>query len=194
MARPTEFAVDKAIERATRVFWHKGYAGASLRDLLKAMGIGEGSFYNAFKSKKALYLLCLRHYNDTVSRRRLAALQSGATAGAGVRAFFRAVLDELDDPKTPRVCLLAGSLSSDVLAERELKASVVAEMTAFANTFSARLQQDVASGTLPRRFAVEPVAQVLVTYLQGLFRAIRVLQTRTEVERQLDVLLQGLGL
>jgi len=27
------------------VFWKDGYAGTSLRDLLKVMGIGEGSFY-----------------------------------------------------------------------------------------------------------------------------------------------------
>jgi hypothetical protein len=33
-----------------------------------------------------------------------------------------------------------------------------------------------------------------VTYLQGLFRVVRVLQTRAEVERQIETLLTGLGL
>ena len=44
MGRKLEFNYERAVERATRVFWAKGYSAASMRDLLKAMGIGEGSF------------------------------------------------------------------------------------------------------------------------------------------------------
>ena len=95
MARPLEFDYDKAIDKATRVFWKNGYSGTSLRDLLKAIGIGEGSFYNTLKSKKQLYLECLKRYNDTVGRRRAAALFSPSSAKEGVRGLFRTVLDDL---------------------------------------------------------------------------------------------------
>ena len=194
MARKIEFDFDKAIERATRLFWQKGYSNTSLRDLLKAMRIGEGSFYNTVKSRKNLYLQCLKHYNDTVSRRRLNALLSETSVKAGVRAFFRTVLDELDDPRTPRVCLLAGSLSSDVLQARDLKQYVVCEMETFTRGFVERLKAAKQSGELPADFEEEVAAQVLVTYLQGLFRVIRVLNARAQVERQIDALLAGLGL
>jgi len=194
MPRKIEFDYGQAIDRATRLFWKKGYSNASLRELLGAMGIGEGSFYNTVGSKKRLYLECLKHYNDTVSRRRLEALLSKPTVKQGVRAFFQTVLDELDDPKTPRVCLLSGSLSGDVLGERELKQCVVKEMTAFSNCFTERLKSAIEAGELPRDFDVEVAAQVLVTYLQGLFRVIRVLQNRAQVERQVEALLNGLGL
>lgn len=194
MARSIEFDYDRAIDRATRLFWKKGYSNTSLRDLLKVMGIGEGSFYNTVKSKKHLYLECLKHYNDTVSRRRLAALLSKPSIRQGIRAFFKTVLDELDDPKTPPVCLLSGSLSSDVLAERDLQRSVVRDMKAFSGQFVERLEFARQSGELPRDFNAEVAAQVLVTYLQGLFRVIRVLQSRAELERQIDALLNGLGL
>jgi TetR/AcrR family transcriptional repressor of nem operon len=165
-----------------------------LRDLLGAMGIGEGSFYNTLKSKKQLYLECLKHYNDTVLRRRLAALLLGASAKEGVRAFFKAVLDELDDPRTPRICLFEKSLSSEVLAERDLKRYVVDGMAAFSDCFRQRLESARESGELPANFDPEVVAQVLVAYLQGLYQVIRVLQDRTQVERQIDTLLRGLGL
>jgi TetR/AcrR family transcriptional regulator, transcriptional repressor for nem operon len=192
--RKREFDYDQAIDRATQLFWKKGYSNASLRDLLKVMGIGEGSFYNTVKSKKRLYLECLKHYNDTVSRRRLNALMSGDSVNEGVRAFFKTVLDELDDPRTPRVCLLAASLSGDVLAERELKRCVVKDMKAFSGAFHERLQSAKKAGELPKDFNVDVAAQVLVTYLQGLFRVIRVLLTRAEIERQIEALLTGLGL
>ena len=56
MARTLEFNYPKALEKATRLFWKLGYAGTSLRPLLKAMGIGEGSFYNKLKSMDSAYL------------------------------------------------------------------------------------------------------------------------------------------
>lgn len=194
MGRKLEFDYDRAIERATQLFWQKGYSNTSLRDLLKVMGVGEGSFYNTVKSKKHLYLLCLKHYNDTVSRRRLNVLLSESSVKAGIKAFFRTVLDELDDPKTPRVCLLAGSLSTDVLSARDLGRYVVDEMQMFTRCFTERLESAKATGELPRDFRSEVAAELLVTYLQGLFRVIRVLQDRTHMERQIDSLLAGIGL
>lgn len=194
MARHREFDFDRALERATLLFWRKGYSNASVRDLLKTMGIGEGSFYNTVKSKKNLYLLCLHHYNNTVSRRRLAALASGESVQEGVRAFFKAVLDELDDPATPRVCLLAGSLAADVLRERDLKQVVVREMHGFVECFKKRLAEARERGQLATDFNADAAAQVLVTYLQGLFRVIGVVQNRSEVESQIELLLVGLRL
>jgi TetR/AcrR family transcriptional repressor of nem operon len=158
------------------------------------MRIGESSFYNAVGSKKALYLACLKHYNAVVTGRRLEALASDGPVGQAVRRFFTCVLDELDDPKTPRVCLMAGSLSTDVLADRDLERYVVGEMKTFQDAFVARLERARASRELPARYPVTATAQLLVTYLQGLFRVIRVLNSRRDVEEQLQSLLRGLGL
>jgi TetR/AcrR family transcriptional repressor of nem operon len=194
MARALEFDYDKAIDKATRVFWKNGYSGASLRDLLKAMGIGEGSFYNTLKSKKHLYLECLKRYNDTVGRRRAEALFSPSSAKEGFRGLFKTLLDDLDDPRTPRVCLLARSVSSDVLTDRELKNSVQTDMEAFVGAFSNRLKSAKDTGELPSEFDAERVAQVIATYLQGLFRTALLGYDRSQLERQVDLFLTSLGL
>ena len=89
MARALGFDYNDALDKATQLFWETGYSGASLRELLKVMGIGEGSFYNVFKSKKQLYLHCLKHYKDTIGRKRNTALLSAPTAKQGVRALFQ---------------------------------------------------------------------------------------------------------
>lgn len=194
MARALEFDYDKAIDKATRVFWKKGYSGASLRDLLKAIGIGEGSFYNTLKSKKQLYLECLKHYNETVVRRRAEALFSPSSAKEGVRGLFKTVLDDLDDPRTPRVCLVAGSVSSDVLAERDLQKFVQTDMAAFVGAFSDRLKSAKDTGELPPQFEAEVVAQIIATYLQGLYRTALLSYDRSQLETQIDQFLIGLGL
>jgi len=90
MPRTREFDYDLALDQAMRLFWAKGYSNTSLRELLKVMRIGEGSFYNAVRSKKALYLACLKHYNDVVTRRRLQAFEAEPTVGGRCGASSRA--------------------------------------------------------------------------------------------------------
>ena len=195
MARALEFDYTTALERGSRLFWETGYSNTSLRDLLKKMGIGEGSFYNTLKSKKNAYLECLKHYNATVNRKRGEALLSASTATAGVRALFQTVLDCLDDPETPsRVCLMAGSLTPEVLAEPDLREYVEQQMSMVAEIMTARLASDKEAGLLPA--AVEPrlVVPVIVTYLQGLWRMALISYDRPRFEQQIDLFLTSMGL
>jgi TetR/AcrR family transcriptional repressor of nem operon len=194
VGRRRAFDYDEAIERATRLFWATGYTDTSLRDLLEAMQIGEGSFYNSVKSKKNLYLQCLRHYNDTITRRRWEALLAESSIAEGVRAYFTAVLDDLDDPAIPSICLMAASLSTDVLAVEDLRSYVVGEVQTLQTALTGRLQDAAHAGELPTDFDAEAAAQIVVTYLQGLFRVARVLNDRSQLENQIEVLLTGLGL
>ncbi len=195
MARTLEFDYTNALERATRLFWETGYASTSLRDLLARMGIGEGSFYNTLKSKKQAYLECLKHYNATVGLRRAEAFDSAPSAALGVRALFKTVLDCLDDPKTPSpVCLMAGSLSHEVMDDPELHAYVQQQLLILVERITARLIVDKEAGLLGREVDPEVVVPVIVTYLQGLWRMALVSYDRRRFERQIDGLLIGLGL
>lgn len=53
MARPRTFDDDEVIDRAMERFWTHGYTDTSPAQLADATGIGKGSLYNAFGSKRA---------------------------------------------------------------------------------------------------------------------------------------------
>ena len=194
MGRGIDFDYDKAIDRATRVFWKTGYSNTSLRDLLKAMKIGEGSFYNTLKSKKNLYLECLKHNRATVINERQTALFSQKSAKLGVRALFKTVLDQMDDPKRPGLCLMAGSISRDVLDEKDLREYIVGEGAVFGSRFIELLKSAQESGELPRELDPTAVAQIVMTYIPGMSRAALISYDRQTIEQQVEVLLKGLGL
>ena len=194
MGRLREFNYELAVERAMREFWRKGYANTSLRDLLDAMGIGEGSFYHLFRGKKQLYLVCLARYNDLVTDRRLAILESETSVHKAVRKAFKAVIDEIHDRKNPPGCLMANSLFADVLVDRQLRKTVTREMHAFIGYFATRFARAKKLGELPRDFPVRAAAQSLVTFLQGMFRVAQTVSSKRELQRQVDTMLRGLGL
>jgi TetR/AcrR family transcriptional regulator, transcriptional repressor for nem operon len=194
MGRKLEFNYERAVERATGVFWAKGYSAASMRDLLKAMRIGEGSFYHLFASKSRLYLECLRHYNETITRQRLALLEAEPSVRKGLRNFFWGLLDDLDNPRRPYVCLMSRSLSSDVIDEGMLGSRVKSEMKLFEECLVARLERAKRAGELSADFQVEISAQIIFTFLQGYFRVVKVLKSREEMQRQIEALLTRLGL
>ena len=94
MARPREFDIDQALDRAMGVFWEKGYEGASLQDLLEAMKIARGSLYKAFDDKRGIYLASLDRYDQTIVEQEIAVLRD-PKAGDGlvrIRKMFESLL------------------------------------------------------------------------------------------------------
>ena len=62
MGRPKKFSREGVLEKAIPVFWKKGFAGASVRDLELATGVNKSSLYTEFADKEDLFLAALGHY------------------------------------------------------------------------------------------------------------------------------------
>ena len=100
----------------------------------------------------------------------------------------------MDDPKRPGLCLLAGSLSRDVLDEKDLREYIVGESAASGGSFIGLLKSAQESGELPKELDPTAVVQIILTYIQGMSRAAQISYDRQRIERQVEVLLKGLGL
>src|SRR5262249_51745137 len=100
MGRPTGFSTEKALEAAMRVFWQKGYEGASLTDLTRVMGINRSSMYAAFGDKETLFQKALKRYTEGPMGWVQAALQQ-PTARQSVKALLEGSVAFLSDPTHP---------------------------------------------------------------------------------------------
>jgi AcrR family transcriptional regulator len=104
MARPANYDREDLIKRAKIVFWKRGWAGTSLKDLEVALDTRPGSFYAAFGSKEALYKLALQQYAQE-GREKINVLCAAHGPLAALQAYPRIVVE--DPAMGGHACMLA---------------------------------------------------------------------------------------
>src|SRR6476619_4450391 len=103
--RPRAFDPHAVLERAMHVFWAKGYEGASLSDLTRAMRINRPSLYAAFGNKEQLFRKVLDRYVNGPLAYFGKALTAPKARDVIEQIFFGAV-NMAGDQTTPAGCLM----------------------------------------------------------------------------------------
>jgi AcrR family transcriptional regulator len=165
--RPRAFDPDAALDRAMHVFWAKGYEGAALSDLTRAMRINRPSLYAAFGNKEQLFRKVLDRYASGPLAYFAEALAAKKARDVIEQILFGAA-DMASDPRLPAGCLMvqgalacgdsAGSVQKETAARRA--ASEVA--------LRRRLQRAKREGDLPRNADPAELARYVMTVLQGM--------------------------
>ncbi len=134
------------------------------------------------------------YYNQTVTKARLDLFLSEESVKTGLKKYFGAVIDGFENKKLPNGCLMANSLSADVTAERDLKKYITDGFEYFEKIFADRFDQAKFQGELPKKFDSKLTAEILVTFLQGLFRVSLVNKSPSQCRRQVELFLKSVGL
>ena len=102
--RPRRFDEREALEKATQVFWSKGYDAVTIDDLVAGMGVGRPSLYAVFGDKRTIFLRVLRAYAAAKGARTAKALLSPRTLRDSLAAFMRhAVESATEEGLRPRM-------------------------------------------------------------------------------------------
>src|SRR5215469_14675866 len=167
LGRPRAFDTDKALDCAMKVFWRKGYEGASLAELTKAMGINRPSLYAAFGDKEALFRKALERYEQGPTGFIREALAE-PTARRVVERLLFGTAESICGVGHPAGCMLVqGALAAGDSGEpvrRELASHRQAVVTALAE----RLRRAQKVGDLPPHADPAALARYLMTVLNGM--------------------------
>jgi AcrR family transcriptional regulator len=165
LGRPRAFNPDTALDRAMHVFWDKGYEGASLSNLTRAMRINRPSLYAAFGNKEQLFGKVLDRYMSGPVGFFGKALALPKARNV-VEQIFLGTARMGDDSRAPAGCLLVqGALAC---GNASAKKEVAARRAAAEVALRRRLQRAEREGDLPKNADPAELAHYVMTVIRGM--------------------------
>jgi TetR/AcrR family transcriptional regulator, transcriptional repressor for nem operon len=192
MARPYEFEPDIAVDKAMEVFWQKGYAGTTPQDLLVAIGIGKGSFYNYFKSKHNLFELCLQRYRKSQADALVQFLKQPGSGKERLKAALEQLI-RLDLEGPIKKGCMAVNAAAELSTSDESTARLVRDM--FDRTESALthlVEEGQSKEEFRRDIDARSLASLIFNTVLGLRIAGLVADTPERLQRTVDAIVRVL--
>jgi AcrR family transcriptional regulator len=165
--RPRAFDLDAALERAMHVFWAKGYEGASLSDLTRAMRINRPSLYAAFGNKEELFRKVLDRYMDGPLAYFGKALAAPKARDVVEQIFFGAAR-MAGDPRNPAGCLVVQGALACGNAARSVRKEIAARRAAAKAALRRRFQRAKRERDLPPNADPAELSHYVMTVQHGM--------------------------
>ena len=170
--RPRSFDELAALEKATQVFWSKGYDGVTIDDLVAGMGVGRPSLYAVFGDKRAIFLRALRAYAERKGALAAKALLSPGTLRDSLVAFLRHAVETATEEGAARGCLLG--CVAPVVNDAEVRQFLQNAAAGAAALVEGRFRDAIATGEIPPDFPVAVRAMQVTDFARGLTMRARI--------------------
>ena len=164
--RPRSFDERDALEKATQVFWSKGYDGVTIDDLVAGMGVGRPSLYSVFGDKRTLFLRVLKDYAEKKGALAAKALLSPQTLRDSLAAFLRHVVVTATEKGSAPGCLLV--CVAPIVDDPEVRQFLQNAAAGGAALVEGRFRDAISAGEIPSDFPVAVRAIQVTDFARGL--------------------------
>jgi TetR/AcrR family transcriptional repressor of nem operon len=170
--RSKEFDPDDVLREALKTFWQRGFEATNMPELLGSMGVGRASFYNAFGSKREVFLRILDLYFETL-RAHLEGLISDATdARAAAAVLIDGILAVAKSPEANatgwRGCLIGNTALELGANDEEIVDRLKIGVEILRALFKKVISLPSSTGARRSRHEIDRLALQLVVNVQGL--------------------------
>ncbi len=165
--RPKIFDEQKALTKATNLFWEKGYEATSTEDLMQAMGLQRGSFYHTFKSKKDLYVSALNSHESYSFNEFEELLKKSQTPIATLKAAFLTLAD-CPDKEHMLGCFAGNTIAELSGIDEELVENAVKHLKRFESIMTKQIKFSQGTGELKTKEDPALLGKYLLNLWNGL--------------------------
>ncbi|MCM5663458.1 TetR/AcrR family transcriptional regulator [Galbibacter mesophilus] len=168
MARKREFNETEVLEIAKDLFWKKGYNAVSTQDLISAFGISKSSMYGAFKDKKSLFILTLRHYIENTSAKMIAILEQSTCFFPTMENILNQLIQENLGDADSKGCFIVNTAIELAPHDTEILKLVQQNRTNIISAITKAIQKGMDTGELSASNNPEALAHYFYTLISGL--------------------------
>ena len=188
--RPRAFDPDTALDAALSVFWERGYEGASVADLTKAMGINKPSLYSAFGDKADLFRRAVNRYMAKQALLWERAFQE-PTAHRSVERILTMVADSQTSGRNPRGCLLVQSALTCSEESEGIKCELALKRAEGDSLLQNRIARAQADGEIASNVDIVALSRFYSTVLRGMSVEASAGATRNELQNVIDLAMKA---
>jgi len=164
--RPRNFDESDALDKASQVFWSKGYDGVTIDDLVAGMGVARPSLYAIFGDKRAIFLRTLRAYAERKGALAAKALLGPQSLRDSVASFLKYAVESATEKGSARGCLMmcVAPLVADAEVQRFLQSAVAGGVA----LVERRLRDAISAGDIPPDFPIAVRAVQITDFARSL--------------------------
>lgn len=186
MANNVKHNRDVVIQKATNLFWEKGFHATSMRNLQDHIDMRPGSVYAAFGSKEGLFKETLQCYANVSLQRLDECIEQNASPLQALKAFIKSIVQCENDTSPNEVCMLVKTVAELTEENAELLAESKRLLNVMEDAFEGVLRQAKALGELRSESDTRRLARFLQMQLIGLRAYARVNQEDARVDELVE--------
>ena len=164
--RPRSFDERDALEKATQVFWSKGYDGVTIDDLVAGMGVGRPSLYAVFGDKRTIFLRVLKAYAERKGASPRRHSLSPQTLRDSITGFLRYAVEIATEKGSARGCLMV--CVAPLVNDAEVRQFLQNAAAGGAALVEGRFRDAIIAGEIPPDFPVAVRAIQVTDFARGL--------------------------
>jgi len=149
------------------VFWTQGYDGASVQELLDAMGVSRGTMYASFGDKPSLFAACFERYLSTVDAGVKEILRGSGSASEAIRNTLDAIARFVTEG-VRRGCFVTNAAIELAPGEPVLHERVRKAIDATQGAYAEAIRRGIAQGEFRPDTDVDVLARFLIATNQGI--------------------------
>ena len=167
MPRVKLFNEDEVLQKATELFWKRGYHATSIQDLVTHLGINRASIYDTYGGKRELFDKAFLRYWTENSERIVVFFATQPVVKEGLRKLFEIVVNESLNDCDRKGCFVVNSITELVPDDETIRPELIAHKEMMENIFLNYLQTGVENGEISSDKDLKTIAGLLLTFYSG---------------------------
>lgn len=168
MARTKDFDEEEVLGKAVCLFWHKGYNGTSMQELVEHLGISRSSLYDTYADKHTLFIKALEFYQHNASSPMYQIVDNASSAKVAMSQLLELFTRELLNDEQGKGCFMVNSEVEVAPHDAEVREIVSKNELRIEELFYSIIQKGQESGEIQNKQDARALARFIFNAVKGL--------------------------
>ncbi|RFZ85712.1 TetR/AcrR family transcriptional regulator [Mucilaginibacter terrenus] len=168
MARTKDFDEEEVLGKAVCLFWHKGYNGTSMQELVDTLGISRSSLYDTYGDKHTLYVKALQFYQSGSGGQMCNIISNAESAKEAIKKLLEFTTVNLLNDVQQKGCFMVNAEVEVAPHDVEVKALISQNNQLLEDTFCHAIKKGQDSGEINGKQDARALARFIMNVVKGM--------------------------